>query len=185
MVLGGALQNIIVETEQDAKRMIEYLRQNRYGRATFLPVSAVTGRTLSQFERQALNTPGCLGVLSELVGFDKRYQGIVDNLLGRTVVARDLDAGIEIMRRGRHAFRLVTLEGDVMHPGGSMTGGSVQSRVTNLLSRDREIAEHENLLKKQDADIAAARKNMASLEAERAPGCAYPAGRGCGGPARL
>ena len=168
MVLGGALQNIIVETEQDAKRMIEYLRQNRYGRATFLPVSAVTGRTLSQFERQALNTPGCLGVLSELVGFDKRYQGIVDNLLGRTVVARDLDAGIEIMRRGRHAFRLVTLEGDVMHSGGSMTGGSVQSRVTNLLSRDREIAEHENLLKKQDADIAAARKNMASLEAERA-----------------
>ncbi len=168
MVLGGALQNVIVETEQDAKRMIEYLRVNKYGRATFLPVSSVTGRTLSPFERQALNTPGCLGVLSELVGFDKKYQGIADNLLGRTVVAKDLDAGIEIMRRGRHAFRLVTLEGDVMHSGGSMTGGSVQSRVTNLLSRDREIAEHETLLKRQDKELNEARSTMQGLEQVRA-----------------
>lgn len=168
MVLGGALQNIIVETEQDAKRMIEYLRGNRYGRATFLPVSAVTGRTLSPNERQVLSMPGCLGVMSELVGFDKRYQGIVDNLLGRTVVACDLDAGIEIMRRGRHAFRLVTLEGDVMHSGGSMTGGSVQSRVTNLLSRDREIAEHESALKALEEKLDKARAHMAELEQERA-----------------
>ena len=168
MVLGAALQNIIVETEQDAKRMIEYLRANRYGRATFLPVTSVMGRTLSPGERQALKVDGCLGVLSELVQFDKRYQGIVDNLLGRTVVARDLDAGIEIMRRGRHAFRLVTLEGDVMHSGGSMTGGSIQSRVTNLLSRDREIAEHESALKALDERLARAREGMAQLEAERA-----------------
>ncbi len=168
MVLGAALQNIIVETEQDAKRMIEYLRANRYGRATFLPVTSVMGRTLSPGERQALKTDGCLGVLSELVQFDKRYQGIVDNLLGRTVVARDLDAGIEIMRRGRHAFRLVTLEGDVMHSGGSMTGGSIQSRVTNLLSRDREIAEHEAVLKALDDRLARADEELAGLETERA-----------------
>ena len=167
MVLGAALQNIIVETEQDAKRMIEYLRANRYGRATFLPVSAVTGRTLSPAERQALNTEGCLGVLSELVGFDKRYQGIVDNLLGRTVVARDLDAGIEIMRKGRHAFRLVTLEGDVMHSGGSMTGGSTQSRVTNLLSRDREIAEHTSALSALDGELNAQHELMEELERAR------------------
>lgn len=168
MVLGSALQNVIVETEQDAKRMIEYLRANKYGRATFLPVSSVNGRTLSAAERQALNTEGCLGVLSELVQFDRRYQGIVDNLMGRTVVARDLDAGIEIMRRSRHQFRLVTLEGDVMHSGGSMTGGSIQSRVTNLLSRDREILEHENALSALDKKLGEGGTRLTQLERERA-----------------
>ncbi len=124
-VLGGALQNVVI-----------------------------SGRTLSPQERQVLTMPGCVGVASELIEFDEQYRGIVENLLGRTVIAENLDAGIEIMRRGRHAFRLVTLEGDVMHSGGSMTGGSSASRMTSLLSREREIKEHEKLLAELEEKVA-------------------------------
>lgn len=153
-VLGGALQNVVTTDEYIARDMIAYLRQNKLGRATFLPMSTISGRTLSPQERQVLSMPGCVGVASELVEYDPQYRGIVENLLGRTVVAENLDYGIEIMRRGRHAFRLVTLEGDVMHSGGSMTGGSSASRMTSLLSREREIKEHEQLLGELDAKIA-------------------------------
>ncbi len=167
MVLGAALQNIVVEREEDAKRMIDYLRTNRLGRATFLPLTSVHGRTLSPAEREVLNMEGCIGLASELISFDKAYQGIVDSLLGRTVIARDLDSGIRIQRAGRHAFRLVTLEGDVMHSGGSMTGGSVQSRMTSLLSREREINEHREKIRSLQADLNALNTKLNALEAER------------------
>ncbi|MBR5287574.1 MAG: chromosome segregation protein SMC [Clostridia bacterium] len=145
-VLGGALQNVVTSDEYVARDMIAYLRNNKLGRATFLPMTTIKGKTLNAQERQLLSMPGCVGVASELVEFDEPYRGIMENLLGRTVVAENLDAGIEIMRRGRHMFRLVTLEGDVMHSGGSMTGGSAASRMTSLLSREREIKEHEALV---------------------------------------
>ena len=153
-VLGGALQNVVTTDEYIARDMIAYLRQNKLGRATFLPMTTISGRTLSLQERQVLTMPGCVGVASELIEFDEQYRGIVENLLGRTVIAENLDAGIEIMRRGRHAFRLVTLEGDVMHSGGSMTGGSSASRMTSLLSREREIKEHEKLLAELEEKVA-------------------------------
>ena len=168
MVLGGALQNIVVDRDEDAKRMIDYLRANRFGRATFLPISSVRGRTLTSQERNVLSMPGCVGVASELVDFDSKYQGVIDNLLGRTVVAEDLNAGIAIQRAGRYQFRLVTLEGDVMHSGGSMTGGSVQSRMTSLLSRTREIEESEAALKKIEAEFAALQEKYTAIEQERA-----------------
>ncbi len=167
MALGSALQNIVVDREEDAKRMIDYLRVNRLGRATFLPLSAVRGRTLDQAERKVLTMPGCLGLASELIQYDPVYRGVVENLLGRTVVAKDLDAGIAIMRAGHHAFRLVTLEGDVMNPGGSMTGGSVQSRMTSLLTREREVDDHKARIKRLDAEIASLKKTVEMLEAER------------------
>ena len=168
MVLGGALQNIVVDRDEDAKRMIEYLRANRFGRATFLPIGSVRGRTLTQQERAVLAMPGCVGLASELIEFDPQYQGVVDNLLGRTVVAEDLTAGIAIQRAGRYQFRLVTLEGDVMHSGGSMTGGSAQSRATSLLSRGREIEESEQALKRLEAEFAKARDQYAAIEDKRA-----------------
>ena len=168
MVLGGALQNIVVDRDEDAKRMIEYLRKNRFGRATFLPISSVRGRTLTAQERQVLSMPGCVGLASELIEFDSKYQGVVDNLLGRTVVAENLDCGIAIQRAGRYQFRLVTLEGDVMHSGGSMTGGSVQSRMTSLLSRTREIEETEQALKRIDAELERLRGEYSQSEEERA-----------------
>ena len=167
MVLGAALQNVVVDRDEDAKRMIEYLRANRFGRATFLPISSVRGRTLSPQERQVLSMPGCVGLASELVSFDKRYAGIIDNLLGRTVVAENLDAGIAIQRAGRYAFRLVTLEGDVMHSGGSMTGGSVQSRATSLLSRTREIEEGRAALMRIEQSLDELQTRLSALEDQR------------------
>ena len=168
MVLGAALQNIVVDREEDAKRMIDYLRNNRLGRATFLPLTSVHGRTLSREERETLKLDGCVGLASELISFDPKYQGIIDSLLGRTVIARDLDSGIRIQRAGRHAFRLVTLEGDVMHSGGSMTGGSVQSRVTSLLSREREIAEHKERMTALDQKLRTLNEAIQALEEKRA-----------------
>lgn len=168
MVLGGALQNIVVERDEDAKIMIEYLRKNRFGRATFLPIGSVRGRTLNAQERQLLNMPGCVGLASELVRFDPKYQGVVDNLLGRTVVAENLDAGIAIQCAGKYQFRLVTIEGDVMHSGGSMTGGSVQSRATSLLSRTREIEETEKTVQRIAGTLEERRKTYEAQEAHRA-----------------
>ena len=168
MVLGGALQNIVVERDEDAKRMIEFLRKNRFGRATFLPIGSVRGRTLNAQERQLLTMPGCVGLASELVRFDPKYQGVVDNLLGRTVVAENLDAGIAIQRAGRYQFRLVTVDGDVMHSGGSMTGGSVQSRATSLLSRTREIEETEKTIQRLAETLEDQKKTYESQEARRA-----------------
>ncbi len=168
MALGAAMQNIVTDTEQDAKKLIEHLRRNNLGRATFLPLSAVQGRTLTQTERRVLSMKGCLGVASELCGFDNRYRPVMENLLGRTVVAEDLDSGIEIMRAGGHAFRLVTLQGDVMHSGGGMTGGSLRQKAQNLLGREREIKELETSLAEKNERIAAAAGELEAAEGERA-----------------
>lgn len=167
MVLGGALQNIVVDRDEDAKRMIEYLRANRFGRATFLPIASVRGRTLSAQERKVLSMAGCVGVASELIEFDPKYQGVADNLLGRTVVAEDLQSGIAIQRASNYQLRLVTIEGDVMHSGGSMTGGSVQSRMTSLLSRSREIEETGKKLEQISAELDKLRKIYTELDEER------------------
>ena len=164
MALGGAMQDIVCSREEDAKAMIDYLRQNRYGRATFLPMTSVRGRVLGAFERQVLSMDGCLGLASELVSFDPKYKEIVENLLGRTVIAHDLNAGIAIMRAGKHAFRLVTLEGDVMHSGGSMTGGSTAARTTSILSRTREIEEHRAAVKTLNDKVSEIQARFESIK---------------------
>ncbi len=167
MVLGGSLQNIITEDEPTAKRMIDYLRNNQLGRATFLPMNTIRGRVLTREERQLLSMPGCLGVASELISFDPEYREIMENLLGRTVVAENLDAGIAIMRAGRQAFRLVTLNGDVMHSGGSMTGGSVQAKAASLLGREREIEELRASVQKLKQELQSQRQALEEMEKER------------------
>ena len=167
MVLGAALQNVVVDRDEDAKQMIEYLRRNRYGRATFLPISSIRSRTMTPQDRHILNLPGCVGVASELIEFDEAYRGVMESLLGRTIIAENLDAGIQIQRAGKYQYRLVTLEGDVMHAGGSMTGGSVQSRVTSLLSREREIKENRAQVEAADAKLAQLQNRARELEEKR------------------
>ncbi|MBQ9392725.1 MAG: chromosome segregation protein SMC, partial [Oscillospiraceae bacterium] len=136
IALGGALQNIVVDREEDAKSAIGYLKQRDAGRATFLPLSAIRGETLRQngVEREY----GFVGVASELLHCDGRYEEIFRNLLGRTVVVEDLDCGIAMARKYANAFRIVTLDGQVINRGGSMTGGSV-SRSAGVLSRASEL----------------------------------------------
>ena len=167
MVLGGTLQNIVTRDEDAAKRMIDYLRVNRLGRATFLPMTTVRSRVLTGEERKVLRMDGCIGPASELIAFDEEYRGVIENLLGRTVIARDLKSGIEIMRAGRHAFRLVTLAGDVMHSGGSMTGGTANKTAASLLSREREIADLKASTARGKEDLEVLRREAEELRAAR------------------
>ena len=168
MALGAAQQNIVTLNEETAKELIQYLRQNRLGRATFLPMSAIRPNGLNERDRQVLTMPGCFGVASDLVSCAPEYRAIIENLLGRTVIADNLDHGIAIMRAGGHRFRLVTLEGDVMHSGGSMTGGSAQSKVSNLLSRERELKELTEQLKAGKADFEAMKQKLQEGQQKKA-----------------
>ncbi len=159
--LGAAMQNIVTNTEEDAKAVIEYLRSRDYGRATFLPISAMRPRLLETKELEMCRVNGFIGVASELVGFDERYRGVMENLLGRTVIVNDLAAGIEINKKARSNFRIATLKGDIINPGGSMTGGSMQKREFSLVGREREIDE----LSKRNIALTAEQEKL-SREAE-------------------
>ena len=136
IALGAAMQQIVVDTESDAKAAIGFLKRTGGGRATFLPLSAIRGEMLR--ERGVENAPGFVGIASQLVHYDPQYENIFQNLLGRTVVAEDLDCGIAMARQYQNRFRIVTLDGQVINRGGSMTGGSV-SRSAGILSRTNEL----------------------------------------------
>ena len=167
MALGAAQQNIVTDSQETAKALIDYLRENRLGRATFLPMDAVRSKTLTDRERRVTSMPGCMGVASDLIQCAPEYRGIVENLLGRTVIADSLDHGIPIMNAGGHAFRLVTLAGDVMHTGGSMTGGSVQSRNVSLLSRQRELKDLTRRLQEGKKELDALKQTLADTQQKK------------------
>ena len=139
--LGGSIQNIVTDNEQTAKRMIDFLKKNRFGRATFLPLSNISGRGgLNQ--RDVLSEPGVVGTANTLVNADKEYSELVMYLLGRVLVVDNIDHAIAIGKKYRHSLRMVTIEGESLSPGGSMTGGAFKNN-SNLLGRRREIEELE------------------------------------------
>ena len=134
--LGGAMQHIVVEREEDGKAAIQYLKRRDGGRSTFLPLTSMRP---SDFRDQGVRQePGFVGLGNELIQFDARYERVFSNLLGRTVVAEDLDRAIAMARKYGYRFKIVTLDGQVLNPGGSMTGGSV-SRSAGILSRANEL----------------------------------------------
>lgn len=148
--LGGSIQNIVTDNEQTAKRMIGFLKKNRFGRATFLPLSNMSGRGgISQ--REVLREEGVIGTADTLVQAEAQYSGLVQYLLGRVLVVDHIDHAIAIGKKYRHSLRMVTIEGESLNPGGSMTGGAFKNN-SNLLGRRREIEELERsveLLKKE------------------------------------
>ena len=166
IALGAGMQNVVVDREEDAKSAINFLKQRDGGRATFLPLTAIRGDVLREagVEREY----GYVGVASQLVQFDKRYAEIFNNLLGRTVVVEDMDCGIAIARKYSNRFRIVTLDGQVLNRGGSMTGGSV-SRSAGILSRANELKEltarREALTEKLDAALREADEAKRDLNA--------------------
>ena len=166
IALGAGMQNMVVDREEDAKSAINFLKQRDGGRATFLPLTAIRGDVLREagVEREY----GYVGVASQLVQFDKRYAEIFNNLLGRTVVVEDMDCGIAIARKFSSRFRIVTLDGQVLNRGGSMTGGSV-SRSAGILSRANELKEltarREALTEKLDAALREADEAKRDLNA--------------------
>ena len=136
IALGGAMQQIVVDSEQDGKAAISFLKRTGGGRATFLPLSAVMGKQLQETGLQ--DCRGFVGIASQLVRSQDTYRGIVENLLGRTVIVRDIDAAIAMAGKYKNRFKIVTLDGQVMNPGGSMTGGSV-NKEAGILSRANEL----------------------------------------------
>ena len=150
MCLGQTLQNIVTDTEQDAKKLIEYLRVNQLGRASFLPVSSIHGKKLEKLTK----LDGVIGIASDLIECDKKYADVVENLLGRTVVVRDMDTAINLAKKDKYSFRIVTLQGDIINSSGSISGGSVATKTVNILGRSREIEELEKELKQLEKQIA-------------------------------
>ena len=156
--LGGSIQNIVTDNEQTAKEMIEFLKKNRYGRATFLPLNSISQR--GEFtQRGALNEPGAIGLASGLVSADKEYKGLIGYLLGKVLVVDNIDHAIAIAGKYRHSIRMVTLEGESLSPGGSMTGGAFKNN-SNLLGRRREIEELEKKVKELASRYNEIRQSM-------------------------
>ena len=136
IALGGAMQQIVVDSEQDGKAAIAHLKRTGGGRATFLPISVIKPKNLQETGLEQCH--GFIGVASALVRCDNRYRSIVENLLGRTVIVQDMDAAIGMARRYNNRFKIVTLDGQVVNPGGSMTGGS-SNRESGIFSRANEL----------------------------------------------
>ena len=151
MCLGQTLQNIVTDTENDAKKLVEHLRTNNLGRASFLPISSIHGKKIDRVIKN--NIDGIIGIASDLVKCDKKYEQIVLNLLGRTVVVEDMDAAIAISKMNSYSFRVVTVKGDIINPSGAITGGSVSTKTVNILGRSREIEELEKDVKRINKDI--------------------------------
>ncbi len=144
--LGGSIQNVVTDTEETAKQLIEYLKKNKYGRVTFLPLTSISRRDgFSQPE--ALKEPGVIGLASDLVKTESEYQVLAKYLLGRVVVADTIDHAIAVARKYHYSLRIVTLEGELLSAGGSMTGGAFKNS-SNLLGRKREIEELEQVCEK-------------------------------------
>lgn len=137
MCLGQSMQNIVTENENDAKKLIEYLRNNNLGRASFLPITSVKGKKLEKFKK----VDGVVGIASDLISYNKKYQDIILSLLGRTIIVEKMDNAISLAKANDYSFRIVTLEGDVINPSGAISGGSVAQKTVNILGRSREIEE--------------------------------------------
>ncbi len=149
--LGGNIQNIVTEDEETAKKMIAFLKQNRFGRATFLPLTSVSARNNPKNE-EALKEPGIIGLANKLVKCDPKYDEVAAYLLGRVLVADTIDHAIALAKKNHYSLHIVTLEGEYLSPGGSMTGGAFKN-TSNLLARKREIEELEAQIAKQEKTI--------------------------------
>ena len=167
VALATHLQDIVTNTAEDAKQAIEYLKRWGRGRATFLPLDRLQPTPLAQNLRDVLRRPGVLGLASELVEYDRQIRTAVDFMLGTTIVVKDLDVGLELGRQGYRA-RYVSLDGQLINPGGSMTGGRVQA--TGLMSREREIRDLERTVQELDAKQESLRKQIEQVQIELADG---------------
>ena len=157
MCLGASLQNIVTDTEDDAKRLVEHLRKNNLGRASFLPITSVRGKKLDKVKG---NEKGYIGIASDLIEFNKKYEQIILNLLGRTVIVDNMDTAIKVAKQNGYSFRIITVEGDVINPSGAITGGSVAKKTVNILGRGREI-------EKLEKDIQDLKSKVQKLQKEK------------------
>lgn len=162
VALGGSIQNIVIDEEKTAKQLIEYLKKNRFGRATFLPLTAVSGKSLMRDEA-ILKQKGVIGFASTLVEAEAKYDSLLAYLLGRIVVVDKIDNAISLAKKYQYSLRIVTLEGERLSPGGSLSGGAYKNS-SNLLSRRREIEEGKKKIKKIEQEIEKEKTEIELLE---------------------
>ncbi len=172
--LGGSIQNIVTETEETAKEMIAFLKQNKAGRATFLPLTSIRNRQEFRM-KEVLSEPGVLGIADTLVNTEERYRDVAASLLGRIVVIDNVDNAVRIARKYKYSLRMVTLEGELFNPGGSISGGAYKNN-SNLLGRRREMAELETKVREtlksidillDDIEKTKQRRNKLRMELEQ------------------
>ncbi|MGH4050524.1 MAG: chromosome segregation protein SMC [Clostridium sp.] len=140
IALGGSISHIITKDEIVAKTLINYLKANNLGRATFLPLNIIKGKKLV-IDNQTKNISGFVGIASELIGYDEKFSEVVAFILGRTIICNDMDSALKISKRNNFRYKIVTLAGEVINVGGSLTGGSIYSKTSNIIGRKRQIQE--------------------------------------------
>ena len=161
MSLGASLQNIVINSEEDAKKLIDYLRKNNFGRASFLPISSVKGKKIEKIKK----IDKAIGVASDLIKYDKLYENIILSLLGRTVIVENMDLGVELAKENNYSFKIVTLQGDIINPSGAISGGSVPKRTTSILGREKEIEELKEDIKSIKQKIESVQKEQQEKKA--------------------
>ncbi|MGN2369134.1 chromosome segregation protein SMC [Clostridium cagae] len=140
IALGSIISNIITENEENAKKLIKYLKEHRLGRATFLPLNIIKGKKLI-LDNSITKIEGYLGIASEIVSYELTYTNISNHVLGRTIIAKDMNSALQIAKSGNYRYKIVTLDGEVISPGGALTGGSIYAKHSSVLGRKREIEE--------------------------------------------
>lgn len=153
VALGGAVSDIITEDDNIAKNLINHLKANNLGRATFLPLNTIEGRKIKVAEN-ITKMDGYIGIASDLIGYKAEFTSAINYVLGRTIICNDMDNALKIARRASFSFKIVTLSGDVVNPGGSLTGGSQQKKSTNILGRKKEIKELEKKIQESKDKLA-------------------------------
>ncbi|MGL4451581.1 MAG: chromosome segregation protein SMC [Sarcina sp.] len=172
--LAGAISNIVTKDEVIAKKMIEYLKKNKLGRATFLPISIIKGKKIV-LDEHIKNTKGYLGIASELVDFDLKYESVINHILGRTLICENIDCALEIAKKSGYRYKIVTLDGEIVNAGGALTGGSSYQKNMGIISRKKEIEtlienlkkSKENLKKlstKKENDLTSLENNLEALK---------------------
>ncbi len=168
MALGSAVQNVVTKNEEDAKAVIQYLKDNNAGRATFLPMTSVKPRRIAdEFINAINNFNGVRGIANKLISFDSEYEDVFSSLLGSTVIVDDMDSAVSLAKATRYSFKIVTLDGDVINPAGTISGGSKKVQAVSLIGREREIQETEQLLIELEKEKAEKEQELVVVKAEQ------------------
>ncbi len=157
--LGAYMQNIITADENSAKQAINYLKHNKIGRVTFLPINIIKSKKINNIHSKT----NFIGIASDLISYEEKYRDILENILGRTIVIDNIDEGIKFARETNHKYKIVTLEGDILNPGGSLTGGALKSS-GNILSRKRLISELNDKIKSKKEENIQIEKQLITIE---------------------
>ncbi|BBU39849.1 chromosome segregation protein SMC [Aeribacillus sp. FSL K6-2848] len=165
IALGAASQHIVVDDEESARQAIAFLKKNAFGRATFLPLSVIKGRSIPKYQLSiAESHPDFIGIASQLVEYESAYKPIIENLLGNVIIAKTLEGANAIAKQIQYSHRIVTLEGDVVNPGGSMTGGAVKQKSPSFLTKNRELESIRDKIAEMEEKTALLEKEVKNLK---------------------